>query len=77
MISFERERESAMKKKPLTEQELLEDLNEESAHADELPQPLMHELSPLEQLKGSVKSYERPTDPVWDEHVDTDKGEWP
>jgi len=66
-----------MKKKPLTEQEMLEDLDAESAHADELARPLMNELSPLGRLKGSVKSYERPTDPVWDEHVDTDKGEWP
>lgn len=62
-----------MKKKPFTEQELSEDLNEESAHADELAQQLMHELSPLERLKGSVTSYERPLDPVWDEYVDSDK----
>jgi len=63
-----------MKKKPFTEQELLKDLDAESAHADELAQPLMHELSPLEKLKGSVKRYERPTDPVWDEDFDSDKG---
>jgi antitoxin VapB len=25
---------------------------------------------PLERLKGSVKKYERPTEPVWDEYFD-------
>jgi|TARA_R110002072_G_scaffold216873_2_gene374439 antitoxin VapB len=63
-----------MKKKPLTEQELLEGLDAESAHADEAAHPLMHELSPLERLKGSVKRYERPTEPVWDDYVDSDEG---
>lgn len=63
-----------MKKKPLTENELLEDLDGESARADELASPLSQELSPLERLKGSVKRYKRPTDPVWDEYFDSDEG---
>ena len=38
--------------------------------SDLLPQ----ELTPLERLKGSVKRYERPTDPVWDEFFESDEG---
>ena len=53
-----------VKKKRFTEQEPLEDLDVDSAHADALAVPLPQELSPLERLKGSVKRYERPTDPV-------------
>ncbi|WP_420390563.1 hypothetical protein [Marinobacter sp.] len=63
-----------MKKKTFTEQELLEGLDAESAHADELASPLSHELTPLERLTGSVLRYERPTDPVWDEYFDSDSG---
>ena len=63
-----------MKKKRFTEQELLEDLDVDSADADELAVPLPQELSPLERLKGSVKRYERPTDPVWDEYFDSSEG---
>jgi antitoxin VapB len=51
-----------------TEKELLDGLNAHTAHADELAQPLPQELTPLERLKGSVKRYDRPTDPVWDEY---------
>lgn len=72
MISTERE--NTMNKKTFTEQELLEDLDAESAHADELATPLPPEFSPLERLKGSVKRYERPTDPVWEEWFDSDEG---
>ena len=36
------------------------------AHADELADPLAHELDPLDRLKGSVKKFERPTDPATD-----------
>lgn len=63
-----------MKKKTFTEEELLEGLDAESAHADELAKPLPTELTPLERLKGSVLRYERPTDPVWDEYFDSDDG---
>ena len=59
-----------MKKKRPTEQELLKDLNPRGAHADELADPLAHELDPLDRLKGSVKKFERPTDPA------TDPEEW-
>lgn len=55
-----------------TENELLEGLNPHTAHADELAEPLPQELAPLERLKGSVKHYERPTDPVWDEYFDSE-----
>lgn len=53
--------------KRVTESELLKGLNAHTAHADELAQPLEQELTPLEKLRGSVKKYDRPTDPVWDE----------
>ena len=59
-----------MTKKRFTEQELLEGLDAESSHADELVSPHPHELTPLERLRGSVLRYERPTDPVWDEFFD-------
>ena len=55
-----------MKKKRPTEQELLKDLNPRGAHADELADPLAHELDALDRLKGSVKKFERPTDPATD-----------
>ena len=57
--------------KRMTEKELLAGLNADKAHADELAEPLPHELSPLERLKDTVKRYDRPTDPVWDEPVDS------
>ncbi|WP_449287758.1 hypothetical protein [Marinobacter salarius] len=63
-----------MKKKTFTEQELLEGLDAESGHADELATLLPHEHTPLERLKGSVLRYDRPTDPVWDEWFDSDDG---
>lgn len=63
-----------MTTKQMTEKELLENLNADTAHADELAEPLPQELDPLERLKGSVKRYERPTDPVWDEFFDSDEG---
>lgn len=56
-----------MKKKTFTEQELLEGLDAESEHADELATLLPHEFAPLERLKGSVLRYEQSTEPVWDE----------
>lgn len=52
-----------------TEQDLLYGLDARGAHADERAEPLPHELSPLERLKGTVKRYDHPTDPVWDEPV--------
>lgn len=54
----------------LTAGELLKGLNAHTAHADELTQPLEQELTPLEKLRGSVKKYDRPTEPVWDEFFD-------
>tara|TARA_B100000749_G_scaffold280614_1_gene277571 strand:+ start:611 stop:877 length:267 start_codon:yes stop_codon:yes gene_type:complete len=59
-------REVLMQKKRPTEQELLKGLDAFGAHADELAGPLPHESEPLERLKGSVKKFERPTDPVTD-----------
>jgi len=61
-----------MKKKTFTEKELLDGLDPYAAHADELAEPLSQELTPLERLKGSVKRYERPTDPVWEEYFDSE-----
>jgi len=60
--------------KRMTEQELLEGLDAKGSHADELAEPLPQELEPLERLRGSVKRYIRPTDPVWDEYFDSDEG---
>lgn len=62
-----------MKKKEYTEQELLEGLEAESAHADELAKLLPQELTPLERLKGSVVSYKQPFDSVWDNCSDSDE----
>lgn len=63
-----------MARKQLTEQDLLKGLDAHTAHADELADPLPQELTPLERLKGSVKRYDRPTDPVWDEFFGADEG---
>ncbi|MGC8120000.1 hypothetical protein [Marinobacter sp. VGCF2001] len=63
-----------MSTKLMTEKELLEGLDAHTAHADELAEPLPQELTPLDRLKGSVKRYERPTDPVWDEFFESDEG---
>ncbi|GGE76398.1 hypothetical protein GCM10011533_30990 [Streptosporangium jomthongense] len=63
-----------MTEKRPTEAELLDSLDAHKAHADELAQPLPQELTPLERLKGSVKRYDRPTDPVWDEFFDSEEG---
>jgi len=60
-----------MDTKRITEKDLLEGLDAYKAHSDELAEPLSQELTPLERLKGSVKSYDRPTDPVWEEYVDS------
>ena len=59
--------------KRLMEKELLKDLDAKSAHAKELAEPLPQELTPLERLRGTVKHYERPTDPVWDEYFESDE----
>ncbi|MCL7942923.1 hypothetical protein [Marinobacter sp. ATCH36] len=63
-----------MLKKPSSEKELLEGLDARGAHADELAEPLPQELTPLERLKGSVKRYDWPFDPVWDEDIDSEEG---
>lgn len=62
---------NGVKKKQFTEPELLEDLDADSAHIEEFAQPNMKGRSPLERLRGSVKRYERPTDPVWDEFFES------
>ncbi|MGP9569648.1 hypothetical protein ACT3RL_01780 [Halomonas sp. AOP5-CZ2-32] len=54
-----------------TEKELLDGLDAHTAHADELADLLPQELTPLERLRGSVKRYDRPTDPVWDDYFDS------
>lgn len=61
-----------MSKKRLTEKYLLEGLDANTAHADELAQPLPQELTPLERLKGSIKRYDRPLDPVWEEWFESE-----
>lgn len=61
-----------MSNKRFTEQELLEGLDERTSHADEVAEPLPQEIAPLERLKGSVKRYDRPTDPVWDDYFDSE-----
>lgn len=58
--------------KRIREADLLKALDEHTAHADELANPLPGELTPLEKLRGSVKKYDRPTDPVWDEFFDSE-----
>lgn len=58
--------------KRMTEKDLLEGLDAYKAHGDELAEPLRQDLDPLERLRGSVTHYYRPTDPVWEEYVDSD-----
>lgn len=57
---------------PFSEEDLLKDLDWHSAHGDALAQPSENEIAPLERLRGSVKKYERPTEPVWDEYFSGD-----
>lgn len=69
------EMNSAIRKKAAQtskgERELLHGLNEYTAHADEVATPNQRELDPdtdpLKRLRGSVKRYDRPTDPVAEE----------
>jgi antitoxin VapB len=63
-----------MAPKRFVEKDLLKGLDEWSSHAEELAEPLPQELEPLERLRGSVKRYIRPTDPVWNEYFDFDDG---
>ncbi|WP_349560411.1 hypothetical protein [Marinobacter sp. NFXS9] len=49
--------------KTFTEKELLEGLDAQSTHADELAKPLPKERAHLEKLNRSVLRYERPLDP--------------
>lgn len=51
----------------------MEGLDAEAVHADELAKLLPQELTPLERLKGSVLSYERPFDPAWECYFDSEK----
>lgn len=67
-----RSEKTKQKTKSIAERELLEGLTPHTAHADALASPTRGELEPLEKLKGSVKRYERPTDPVWDEWFDSE-----
>jgi len=57
-----------MATKPPSEQELLDGLDAYTTDDDELALSQPQGLTPLERLKGSVKRYERPTDPVWNEY---------
>ncbi|GAB5478083.1 MAG: hypothetical protein Marn2KO_15500 [Marinobacter nauticus] len=57
--------------KRIQEKELLEGLDADKAHADELAKPTPEELEPLERLKGSVKRYDRPFESVWDDYFDS------
>jgi len=63
-----------MVSKRFTEKNLLKNLDERNSHADEMAELLPQELEPLERLRDSVTRYIRPTDPVWDEYVDSDAG---
>ncbi len=58
--------------KRMTEKDLLEGMDAYKAHGDELAEPFTQELVPLERLRGSVKRYDRPTEPVWEEYVSSD-----
>ena len=62
-----------MPNKNLTEQDLLHSLDAHKAHSDELATPLPQDLSQIEKLEGTVKRFERPTDPVWGEWLDSDE----
>lgn len=55
-----------MRRRPPTVEELLNDLDAYGAHADELAKPLPRELEPLDELRGSVETFERPSSPVTD-----------
>lgn len=57
-----------MATKPTSEKELLDGHDAYTAHHDELAHSMPQGMTPLERLKGSVKRYERPTDPVWNEY---------
>lgn len=59
-----------MSKNRISEADLLKDLDGYRAHADERAEPTSQELEPLPRLKGSVKKYDRPTDPA------ADSNEW-
>ena len=57
-----------------SEQELLDGLDAYTTDDDELALSQPQGLTPLERLKGSVKRYERPTDPVWNECFGSEGG---
>jgi antitoxin VapB len=57
--------------KRIQEKDLLEDLDADKVHADDLANVTPEELEPLERLKGSVKRYDRPFDSVWDDDFDS------
>ncbi|MBL3827229.1 MULTISPECIES: hypothetical protein [unclassified Marinobacter] len=57
--------------KQIQEKDLLEGLDAEKNHADELANVTPEEIEPLERLKGSVKRYDRPFDSVWDDDFDS------
>ncbi|WP_309045667.1 hypothetical protein [Marinobacter sediminicola] len=63
--------------KRMQEKELLEGLDADKAHADELAIPLPKELEPLERLKGSVKRYDQPFESVWDDPEERATGDVP
>lgn len=57
--------------KRIQKKDLLEGLDADKAHADELANVTPEELEPLQRLKGSVKRYDRPFDSVWDDYFDS------
>lgn len=62
---------NGVKNKQFIGQEFPQASDADSAHTEEFVQSKMKGRSPLERLRGSVKRYERPTDPVWDEFFDS------
>ena len=54
------------------EEDLLEGLDADTGHADELATPSASEMDPEQKLKGSVKHYDQPFDPAgdWDDSED-------
>jgi len=74
-ILFVRSRKKKKWKPSKAEKRLLRGFDAQTAHADELAEPLEEELTPQERLKGSVQRYDRATDPVfedseWDDWFD-------
>lgn len=57
-----------MAKKKLTGEDLLNNVNEESSHSEELAEPFSREVHP----EGSVNRCDRALDGRWDEYFDSE-----